>query len=292
MADIGLGNKCNECCTMCTNIMPLPENYKEPATEQIIAQIDRLDRDIDSILLTGGEPTIRKDLFQILEHINKNFRNTRVRIITNSRMFYYRDFVEKMKKVKNLKIITELYGSTPELHDSITNTKGSFQQTFSGIINLLDNKFTVELRIVISKLNYKDILNIANLYKNKFRDAEKIVIFPIDIIGNAFRNRDMTLAKYTEIMPYVEKAVDLLAEEFDESKIELYHIPYCLISEKYWKHIKGMTVPERRIFLDKVCRGCVFEEKCPRIWKSYAKIAGTDELNKIMKEDLDGPAKS
>jgi hypothetical protein len=51
--------------------------------------------------------------------------------------FFYEKFLIYYSNIKNLKIITELYGSTKKLHDYITNTKNSFQETFKGIKNLI-----------------------------------------------------------------------------------------------------------------------------------------------------------
>lgn len=277
MVDVGLGTKCNNCCIMCTNVMPPSKSYKEPTTKQIISQLNKLDKKINSILLTGGEPTLRKDLSYILGYINKNFPETRIKLITNARLFYYSYFVKKFRRIRDLYIITELYGPNAKLHDYITQSKGSFNQTFKGIKNLLDNNFKIELRVVISKLNYKDIMDIAELYKKNFTKVEKIVMFPIDIIGNAYKNKKKTFVKYSEIVPFIQKAVDILRSE----NVELYHTPYCVLNKRYWKFVKGGTVPEGRRVLDSVCKGCQFSQKCPGIWKSYVNIMGVKESKTI-----------
>lgn len=279
MTDIGIGNQCNNCCVMCTNVMPLPEDYKEPTTQQVINEIDKAD---STILITGGEPTIRKDLFDILDYINMKYPDKQIKIITNARMFNYPEFAAKMKKVRNLQLITELYGSTPELHDRITRAKGSYHQSYNGIKNMLEHGFNVELRVVISRLNYRDIVKLVKLYEKEFGKAYKIVLFPIDIIGNAFKNMPDCVLKYKDFIPFVEEASEL------SDKIELFHIPYCVINKKYWRLIKGQTVPERRLMLKEICGGCDFEEECPRVWRTYAKMIGTDELKKIE----DGSTKS
>lgn len=277
MVDIGLGNNCNNCCIMCSATMPPSKNYKEPTTQQIINKLKKLDKNIDSILFTGGEPTLRKDFFYILKYVNKNFPETKINLITNSRMFYYADFIEKIESINNLSVITELYGSSEKLHDFITQTKGSFKQSFKGIKNLLSNNFEVELRIVISKLNYYDIPNIAKMYLNEFKNAKKIVIFPIDLIGNAYRHKKRTAIRYIEIVPFMEKALKLLKNK----NVKIYHIPYCILNKKYWKLISGLSVNEKRVTFAYFCKECMFEKKCSRIWRSYAKLVGLDEFGAI-----------
>lgn len=284
MVDIGLGNNCNNCCVMCTNIMPPPKNYNGPPKHQIITQLKKLDKNIDSILLTGGEPTIRKDFFYILKYINRKFPKAEIKVITNARMFYYTNFINKIKPIKNLNIITELYGSCKEVHDLITQTEGSFKQSFDGIKNLLSNNFKVELRIVVNKLNCHDILNIAKIYSSEFKKADRIVIFPIDIVGNARKYREKTTIKYTEIIPFIEETLKFLRGK----NVEVYHVPYCILDKKYWKFIGGLSVNEKRVVFAPFCRECVFEKKCPRIWGSYAKLVGLKEFKAIK----NGPIKS
>lgn len=278
MTDVGVGNRCNSCCVMCTAIMPPRKDYVEPSTEQILEEINNV-KD-GSITLTGGEPTIREDIFRILGHINKRYPEKKIELITNGRMCSYPEFVGRLQKVKNLRVITELHASSGGLHDEITQSSGSYRQTVEGIKNLLERGFNVEFRFVISRLNYREAPAIAAMVAEKFKAVDRVVIFPIDIIGNAFTNSERTAVRYFELVPYVEKAVDALDKA--GVKVELYHIPYCVLHERYHKFIKkGITVADRRVVLAEVCKGCRFEEDCPRVWKTYALRVGTGEFRRI-----------
>ena len=65
---------------------------------------------------------LRKDLLKILRHIEtKNPKE--IRLLTNAKSFYYEDYSKKISKIKNLKIITRLYGHNPKIHDAITRTR-------------------------------------------------------------------------------------------------------------------------------------------------------------------------
>ncbi len=278
MTDVGVGNRCNSCCVMCTAIMPPGKDYVEPSTEQILGEIDKVED--GSITLTGGEPTIRRDLFRILKYINVRYPEKRIELITNGRMCSYPGFVERLKRVNNLCVITELHAASALMHDEITQSQGSYRETFEGLRNLLEEGFKVEFRIVLSGLNYKEAPELARLVADKLKGLERVVIFPIDLIGNAFVNRDRTLVRYFELAPYVEGAVDVLDKA--GVKVELYHIPYCILHEKYHRFIKkGLTVLDRRVVLGEVCNGCRFEEDCPRVWKTYAVRVGTGEFRRV-----------
>ncbi len=273
-------SKCNNNCIMCTRKVLLTGDYGQPTKKELINRLNKLDQSVDSILLTGGEPTIRKDFFDILRCINKKFPKTEIKLITNGRLFYYSSFIKKLKSIKNLYIISEFHGSNAKLHDIITRSKGSFNQTFEGIKNLLANNFKVELRIVVSKLNYKDTANIAKLYANQFKKIKRVVVFPIDIMGSAYTNKNSVIISYTESIPYIEKAIDTLKN--NDLKCSLYHIPFCVIPERYHKFIKrGLTVMDKRITFVKACEDCKFKKNCPGIWRNYTKIIKLNEFKPI-----------
>lgn len=60
-------------------------------------------------------------------------------------------------------IAIPIHGSTEKVHDFITQTPGSFIQTLTGIKNLLKLGAAVEVRIVVSRVNGEDLVNIAKL---------------------------------------------------------------------------------------------------------------------------------
>lgn len=282
MVNIEINNFCNNSCTMCSLVIP-PCKRKSASAKNVVDYLNKLDKNTDHICFTGGEPTINPDFVEMLDYINKEFPNTKITVVTNARLLAYKSFVEKLEKINNLFLITELHGDE-KLHDRITNVKGSFRQSFEGIKNVLDKGFEVEIRIVVSKLNYKQVVDIAKIYKQNFSNADRVVIFPIDITGNAFRNKDKVMPTYTEIVPYVEEAVDYL--DRNGIKVRLFHFPFCVLKSKYWRFVEGVTIAERRLTFADVCKGCDFEEKCPRVWKTYAKIVGVEEFRVVKGEKV------
>lgn len=272
MVDIGITNKCNNCCLMCTSIMP---KRGEIDIQHIIKKIDETED--NQITLTGGEPTIRPELLKILNYIRIKFPSKNVQLITNSRMFTYESFCKELTKLNQVKISTELYGSTQELHESITRSKGSFNDAVTGINNLLKYGIKTELRAIVSGLSYKDLPDLIKLYKTKFSKCDKIVIIPIDFIGNAKLNIKKTKYTFTQIAPYLEKAIEIYPE-----KVSLYHTPYCVVKQECWKNIQeNITVVEERVNLSEECLECRFNKNCPKIWKSYIHLNGVSEFKKV-----------
>ncbi|QLJ53381.1 MAG: hypothetical protein Sv326_1206 [Candidatus Fermentimicrarchaeum limneticum] len=279
VSDIAVGVTCNNCCIMCTNIMPPPTRW-DASTEDIERMVRSFDKKERKIVLTGGEPSIRSDFLRILRFIKKERPDSRTMVLTNGRIFCYPEFTKKFISTGCDWVAIPLHAHKAELHDMITRAPGSFEQTVQGIRNLLDYQDEVDLdvRVVIHRLNYKHLPALAKFISNEFNGLHQVVLFPIDIIGNANINRKELLVKITEVKPYLERALNTL--EKNDFDISLFHIPFCVLDRKYWKNVAGRTVEDRRITFEP-CGECIMREKCPGIWRTYAFRVGTAEFKPI-----------
>mgnify|MGYP001619032863 FL=1 len=143
---------CNNNCISCP--VPIYMKRENPTFEEIILDIDKISNYSNHIEFNGGEPTIRKDMIKILKYCeSKDFQE--ISILTNVEMLSYEDYVKKLSKIRNLKIITTLYGHNSKIHDAITKTPGSFERKIKGIKNLIKYGINIELRILLHKMNYK-----------------------------------------------------------------------------------------------------------------------------------------
>lgn len=278
MAQLGVGVACNNCCIMCTTIMP-PSNNWNGSTEELEREILK-NRTHSSVTITGGEATIRPDIFHLLRFIKKTMPNSRLTVLSNGRMFCYPEFTKEFVKTSCDAVAIPLHAENAELHDRITRAPASFEQTVQGVKNLLEykDKVDVEIRVVIHKLNYKHLPAIASFISNEFKGIQRVVLFPIDIIGNANLNRKKLLVKIIEVKPYLERGLAILKKNGFE--FSLYHIPFCVVNRRYWKSISGRTVEEKRITF-KSCDGCLMKKSCPGIWKTYAFRVGISEFKPI-----------
>jgi His-Xaa-Ser system radical SAM maturase HxsC len=279
MTLVGVGTACNNCCIMCVQIMPPPRGGWDRTTKQLEDVIMGF-RTHSEIALVGGEPTVRPDFIHILRFIRKTIPRAEIRVLTNGRMFYYPEFTKKVIDAGCNEIIIPLHGPNAEVHDSISRAPGSFEQTVQGIKNLLGygDKVRIEIRVVIHKMNYKHLPALSEFISKEFKGVWRVVLFPMDIVGNANLNRTRLLVKITDVKPYLERAVGILEKNGFECK--LYHTPFCVIDKNCWKSIPGKTVEERRLSFEP-CDGCVMKEKCSGIWKTYAFRAGTKEFKPI-----------
>jgi len=62
----------------------------------------------DYIEISGGEPTLRKDLFDICEYIKSNY-DTNLIILSNGRKFNDKSFSKQIKEVGVDRVMTTFY---------------------------------------------------------------------------------------------------------------------------------------------------------------------------------------
>lgn len=71
---------------------------------------------VSTLDFTGGEPTIRKDFFQLLEFAGEQGFPL-IRVITNGRMFAHKGFAEKTVSSGVREFRFNLVSHRPEIHD-------------------------------------------------------------------------------------------------------------------------------------------------------------------------------
>jgi MoaA/NifB/PqqE/SkfB family radical SAM enzyme len=272
---VDLGNRCNNNCLICFNKLNSKPNqsYKEI--------VDYIDKEYKlgskTIIFTGGEPTIYTELPQIILHV-KSLEFETIQIISNGRMFQYPDYCKFYMGMHNLIIVTEIHNYSSKLHDQITNTSDSYEQTVKGIKNLLSLGISLQINVMMHKLNYKDLPAITEFILKELKGIKKINYRNIFYIGNAFLHRYSLFTRYSEIVPYLEKSLEQLDIAGIESGVQLF--PICLLSPRYRNKCT------EKIGLSQVkynyCGQCSLMDRCPGLLKTYIVHFGYDELRPII----------
>ena len=280
MTDLATGTVCNNSCIMCTTIRGFDlNNAKQPmnSKSEIINNIQN-NRYHSCFSITGGEPTLRDDLFEIIKEIKSVNPKADLRLLTNGRRLFYRKYAYDLVK-SGVNIFTiPLHAHCWELHDFITRTKGSFQQTIKGLQNLgrfIEHGIQIEIRIVIHGANYPFVPETADLINKHFPFAN-VVMFYYDSIGSAHINREKLMVDISKTVPYIEKACDILKQPK-----QIYHIPHCMLNQDYRKYSAGQTVEDIRIAYTDKCKLCVEKENCSKLWRTYFHHKGDDEIKTI-----------
>ncbi len=131
-ANLELIHQCNERCKHCyidfTAKPPLPANFWFRCLDELVA--------LETLILTisGGEPLLHPDFADIYKYAHtKGFS---IRLFSNL-LKLDEGVVALLDQYKPFNVQTSLYGHNADLHDKITNVKGSFAKTVAATKRLL-----------------------------------------------------------------------------------------------------------------------------------------------------------
>lgn len=93
-------SQCNNRCVMCCQ-PPLLRNDHDGYFQKNMALIDSAPRELRSIGITGGEPTLLGDrLFELLRHIRTKLPETEIHLLTNGRAFADQRVCPKTRRMR------------------------------------------------------------------------------------------------------------------------------------------------------------------------------------------------
>lgn len=188
---------CNLKCYYCyKSADPIKKPYL--SGKEIIRILENLSvKGLRSIELTGGEPTIHPDFYDILEFCAQKF--VRVAILTNGTNLNNR-ITELMGKHKDTVVVqTDLDGSTPELHNKIRGAARAFERVVQGIKSLAAQEVSVRAAMNVTKENLYDIENTLILAKSL--GASWFTFAPVLDYG---RGKDIDTTYTIEELKYLE----------------------------------------------------------------------------------------
>jgi len=153
--DMALTFRCQNNCVHC--YAGGPHETPELSTEQWKEVIDRLKQiGVFILTFTGGEPTLREDLPELLLYAQNNGMVTG--LVTNGRRLKDKAYVEALEKAGLDFVQVTLESHEPKIHDLMTATEGSWKETVNGIRNAAQTKIYVTTNTTLSKHNATEFL--------------------------------------------------------------------------------------------------------------------------------------
>jgi len=160
---------CNARCSHCFIDFDNPITFKDDLT---LDEIDKLTKSVGHYLsnvnITGGEPFLRRDIFDIAKCY---FTNTRIRTmyITTNGFFtgLIKDFIDKFISANytHLLIFSISIDDFPERHDANRKVNGLFEnaiKTYNAIKDYKNKNILANINITVMPANYERILDIYN----------------------------------------------------------------------------------------------------------------------------------
>jgi radical SAM protein with 4Fe4S-binding SPASM domain len=169
--DLELTGRCNNNCQHCYINLPVNDK-KAKEKELVLAEIKSIiDQAVDLgalwCLITGGEPLLREDFFDIYLYLKK--KGLLVSVFTNASLINDRH-IRLFKKYPPRDIEVTVYGVTKETYEQVTRKAGSFDCFMRGLNLLLGNGIKVRFKAMALRSNVHELPEIAEFCRQRTKD--------------------------------------------------------------------------------------------------------------------------
>ena len=219
--DLALTFRCQNDCVHC--YAGGPHETAELTTAQWKQVIDKLsDIGVFILTFTGGEPTLREDLPELLQYAQNKGMVTG--LITNGRSLKDKAYVNVLEKSGLDFVQITLESHKPEIHDKMTGAKGSWAETVAAIRNAAQSQIYVSTNTTLSKHNANSFLITVDFIKSLEVNA-----FGCNSLIYSGRANDasqefaLTVEELKNLLPRIREKSNLLGLKF------LWYTPtqYC-----------------------------------------------------------------
>lgn len=234
-AIIELTSECNLRCEHCYNWWKQEGKQVERfnSYRKAFALLDYLIRKttVERVVFTGGEPTISERFIELVLHAKVN--GAKVTVITNGNGSL--DVYRRLAALKVDLMEFSVLSFRPEIHDSVTGVKGSWERMMASMKFMLEQGRAVVPVIVVTRTNYAYVREcVEELHRMGLR---RFMINRYNIGGEGV-NHEEGLSLDADSLREVFREVDALAGQLGLDIVSGVCTPHCLLDPKDYPRIR------------------------------------------------------
>jgi len=201
------------------------------------------------IILTGGEPLLRSDIFNLARHGTQ--RGFRVVMATNGTLFT-EDIVKEMKDSGIQRVSISLDGPDAETHDAFRKVKGSFEGSLRGIELLKKGQMEFQINTTVTQVNLHVIPDMLRLAVHLGAVAHHLFLLVPTGRGKELQDQEISALDY-------EKTLHWFYEQRDQVPLQLK----ATCAPHYYRILRqrakqeGKKITPKEYGLDAMTRGCL-----------------------------------
>jgi len=218
-------DRCNLRCIHCYqeeyNIRSeLSSSQLEKIADQIILTLKKWHKK-GRIALTGGEPFLKKELFPLIEYLEKSEFIWRIGILTNG-ILVDEKVADRLKKFQKLYYIQiSLDGASEKTNDFIRG-KGSYNKAVNSFRILNKKGIKTRLMFTVHKKNLQEVPSLIDLAIKEKVDTLTIERFVPEGKGAKFKDWFLAKEEIHKLFQYVSQRADLEYQKGTPLKILKY----------------------------------------------------------------------
>jgi len=290
--DLKVGYACNNMCRHCAQGSKR-STLAGPSSEELRHQMEEAcKRGIKSVVFTGGEPTVRPDLLELVRQA-KDMGYREIQIQTNGRRFASPAFTRAAINSGMTEFSPALNGHIPALHDYLAQVPGAWRQTVRGIMNVREcSGIKIISNTVITKPNYRFADRIARLLVSLGVDQFQLAF--VHPCGSAWTNFDAIVPFISLATPHIHKGLQVGLDAGLHVMAEA--MPYCHM-QGYEDQVSELYIPPSDVYeagtkikdwekwriqegkwKGDSCKTCRYYQICEGPWREYVERRGPSEF--------------
>jgi hypothetical protein len=233
----------------------------EPTWPEIEAAAASAAAEPGPLYLTGGEPTLRHDLFALLTNLERTFPERDLVLVSNGRSFCYETMCDALEaQTTRLTVEVVIASTRRDVHDALVSVAESFDQASKGVQNLVARGCCTRVRVLVGSHNIDHLHEIAAWIPDRFTGIERAVW---DVATLAAPENGKLGLPPDEICSYLESAINLLRARGMAATV--IGMPVCAMSEAYRGYLDRTVMGVFRAN----CSPCEGRARCPGLFGSF-----------------------
>jgi pyruvate-formate lyase-activating enzyme len=287
-AELRVTLRCNEKCPFC-NTDESAVNVLS-STRDVAAAIDEAAAaGADTVVFTGGEPTLLPDLPAWV--VAARLKGLRAWVQTNAVLLsdpaVWDAFRAPDGRWLPPRLFVSFHTARPDRVGRITGVPGTFDRKVAAIKAAKARGVHVELNVVVHDANLDEVPELPAFVAAEVGRDTPIVLSIVAPTGRAAASRDLVPAA-RDLAPRLAAALDAAADLGMLVRVaEVCGVPMCVLpshrrgfSAFYRQSPAGPLVPDRVKTLR--CAACLFDSHCIGIWRAYVDWHGDGEFQPVL----------
>jgi AdoMet-dependent heme synthase len=241
---------CNLACVHCrasAEFGPYPGELSTQECLKVIDEIASFSKPV--IILTGGEPLLRSDIFDLARH--GTARGLRMVMATNGTLITDQA-VEEMKSSGIQRVSISLDGPDAESHDAFRKVKGSFEGSLRGIEMLKKGGIEFQINTTITQVNLHQVPEILRFAVQAGAAAHHIFLLVPTGRGKDLKDQEISGLEYEKTLHWFYEQRDRVPLQLKATCAPHY---YRILRQRAKK--EGKKITPKEYGLDAMTRGCL-----------------------------------
>ncbi|MES0341705.1 MAG: radical SAM protein [Candidatus Humimicrobiaceae bacterium] len=217
-------NRCNLNCIHCHTEggHKLDDELDTSSAKRLIDELAEI-KEFRMLVYTGGEPFMREDLFELLEHSKKaGFVN----VIASNGMMIDDEIAKDLKRNGVAGVAVSLDSDNCLVHNNIRNNPKAFEKALRGIEAIKKAGILLQINTTAMDINFEDLGDLID-YVDKLGSGI-MLMYQLVPVG-----RGIEIAKSALDMDYNEKLLTFLAEKQKKSSVLIEPVA----GPQYWAYL-------------------------------------------------------